>query len=182
MGFGVCVLMVSVGASMVIGQYYGQVMAWRDEVQQIYYITHSSSYESALNSLESLSPYANEIANGMDSAPWPFDWLHQYAPYVRSIGSAGSVMRQLRDASEKAYYAISALELAPQYLAYAMIFGVLLVGSGSILVLRARARAGKSAVHSLNPPPPPPIRVCPKCGYVASPHQKFCSNCGNALS
>jgi len=176
-GFGACILLVGLGANMILGQYYGQVMAWKDEVQQIYSITHSSYYEAALNSLDALSPGANMVADRIE----PIPFLNQYAPPLRLVGNAASTMRQVRQASENAYYAINAIEFAPQYLMYAMIFGIVLAGSGSILAVRARARAGKGPAHPPNPPPPP-VRVCLKCGYVASPGQRFCSNCGFSLN
>jgi len=111
-------------------------MAWRDEVEQIYYITHSSTYEAVINALEFLSPGANAIADAISWIPG----LSQYAEPLRQISRAGSTMREVRYASEEAYRAIQVVEVAPQYLTYGMIFGLVLIVIGMVLTLKARKK------------------------------------------
>ncbi|MDI6691258.1 MAG: hypothetical protein QME50_05250 [Candidatus Bathyarchaeota archaeon] len=61
LGFGLCLLLVSFAAFAVLEQYYSQIMRWRDYVERIYYITHSSFYENAMNALETLSPHLFQV-------------------------------------------------------------------------------------------------------------------------
>jgi len=60
-GFGLC-LLVSLGAYAVLGQYSSQIMEWRDEVGQVYAVTHSHSCKlvSRCNKLDPcISQYAS---------------------------------------------------------------------------------------------------------------------------
>ncbi|MEM2294585.1 MAG: hypothetical protein QXX41_15065 [Nitrososphaerota archaeon] len=133
-GFGLCIFLFSFGASFVLAQYYAQVMEWRDEAEQLYAITHSPGYEASMNALEKISPHANQIADTISLIPG----LSPYAEPLRQIGGAGSNMRSVYYASESIYQAIQIFEIAPQYLEYAMIFGLFLMAIGIILVAKAR--------------------------------------------
>jgi hypothetical protein len=139
-GFGLCLLLVSFGAYAVLGQYYSQIMEWRDEVEQIYAITHSSAYEASMNALETLSPYANQIADALSNPliSWGLGWL---AEPLRQIGGAGSNMRNIYDASETAYQAIAAVEVAPQLLVYGIVLGLVLMVVGMMLVAKAKRKS-----------------------------------------
>jgi len=136
-GFGLCLLLISFGAYAVLGQYYSQIMEWRDEVEQMYAITHSPAYEASMNALETLSPVANQLADAISRIPF----ISQYAEPLRQIGDAGSNMRRVYDASESAYHAIQAVEVAPQFLAYGIVVGIVLVVVGVVLVVRARRKS-----------------------------------------
>jgi len=138
LGFGLCLLLASLGASTVLGQYYSQIMEWRGEVEQIYHITHSPDYCSAIDALDALSPYVTRIA---DALPWI--GLGRLTDYIRRIPRAATFMRQVYDLSESAYYAIRAVEVAPTYLQYIMFLGSFLIIIGIILIVRARRRAPK---------------------------------------
>ena len=140
MGFGLCILLISLGAFVVLAQYYSQMMGWRGEVEQMYYTTHSPMYESAMNALSTLSPYANQAADIIRDYGWIFGigWL---ASSLRQIGGAASKMSQVRDASESAYYGMQTFEVVPQYLICGMGIGALLIIVGVVLVARARRRA-----------------------------------------
>jgi len=105
LGFGFCLLLVSFGAYAVLGQYYSQIMEWRDEVEQVYAITHSPAYEASMNALEKLSPVANWLADRISLIPG----ISEYAELLRLISGAGSNMRRVYDASESAYHAIQAV-------------------------------------------------------------------------
>jgi len=133
-GFGLCIFLFSFGASLVLAQYYAQVMEWRDEAEQLYAITHSPAYEAFMSALENISPHANQIADAISLIPG----LSPYAEPLRQIGGAGSNMRSVYYASESIYQAIQIFEIAPQYLEYAMIFGLFLMAIGIILVAKAR--------------------------------------------
>ena len=54
---------------------------------------------------------------------------------------AGSNMRRVYDASESAYHAIQAFEVAPQFLAYGIVVGLVLIVVGVVLVVRARRKS-----------------------------------------
>ncbi|MEM0044745.1 MAG: hypothetical protein QW229_01470 [Desulfurococcaceae archaeon] len=134
-GFGLCLLLVSLGASAALGQYYSQIMEWRGGVERVYNITHSPDYRSAIDALDALSPYATQIA---DALPWiGLGWL---ADYIRRIPRAATFMRQVYNSSESAYYAMQAVEVTPVYLQYGMISGLFLIIVGIILVVRTRRK------------------------------------------
>ena len=76
--------MVSLGASAVLAEYYSQIMEWRGEVEQMYAITHSPVYEASMNALETLSPYANQVA----------DFIRDYGRIV-GIGWLSEYIRQI---------------------------------------------------------------------------------------
>lgn len=135
-GFGLCVLLASLGGSVVLVQYYGQAMQWRDDIEQMYSITHSPAYQSTMDALNTLSPCADQVA---DAVGWilGIGWL---AGYLRQIPRAASSMREIHDSSESAYHTIPAFEAAPQYLLYGVGFGLFLTIIDVILVVRARKK------------------------------------------
>jgi drug/metabolite transporter (DMT)-like permease len=136
-GFGFCLLLVCFGAYMVLAQYYGQIMMWRSNVEQIYYMTHSQAYVASMNALERLSPYVNRIADAISWIPG-LGWL---ADPLRQIGGAGSSMRKIYEASEAAYRGIQVVEVAPRFLTYGILFGLILMVAGVVLVVRARRKS-----------------------------------------
>ncbi len=144
-GFGACLLLVSLVVFSVLAQFYGQIMGLKGVVEQIYYITHSAAYEGAMGAMETLSPYANRIADIISGIPG----LSGLAWALRQIGSAASNMRSIYYASETAYRAIRVVEMAPEYLFFGMLLGLVLIVIGAVLVVRARRK-------SAPPPPPPP--------------------------
>jgi hypothetical protein len=133
-GFGLCLLLLSFGASAVLSGYYSQIMAWKDKVELLYQITHSSTYKAGMDALTALSPYANQIADAVGLMPG----LNQLAVLLRQISGAASSMRSAYDASESAYYAIQVVGVAPQSLLYVMCFSIFLIVVGVVLVVRAR--------------------------------------------
>ncbi|MEM4553795.1 MAG: hypothetical protein QXI86_06155 [Ignisphaera sp.] len=147
LGFGLCIFLVSLGASILLGQYYSQIMEWRDEVEQIYNITHSQEYQSAMNALNTLSPYVNQIAEALENPLISYLGLGWLANSLRLIPRAATLMKQVYDSSETAYYAIQAVEVVPTYLQYGMIFGFLLMVIGIVLVVRAGRRVPKAKVQ-----------------------------------
>jgi hypothetical protein len=133
-GFGLCLLLVSLGTYVVLSQYYSQIMEWRDEVEQIYEITHSSAYESAINALDFISPGLNAIADAISWIPG----ISQYAEPLRQISGVSSTMKQIRSASETAYQVIQAVQVAPQLLTYGTILALILIIVGAVLISRAK--------------------------------------------
>jgi hypothetical protein len=143
LGFGLCVLLVCLGAGFLLEQYYGQVMSWKGTVERVYEITHSSGYRRAMDALSALSPYASRIADALRNPLLSLiglGWLANYASYVEGVSQAYSYMKQAYDASEAAYRAIGVVEVAPQYLIYGMGFGLLLMIIGAVLIVRSRRR------------------------------------------
>jgi len=138
-GFGLCLLLASLGAHAILGQYYGQIIEWRGEVEQIYELTHSPAYEASMRALEKLSPHANRLADLMRDYGWiiGIGWLSEY---IRQIGSAASYMKRVYEASEAAHRALRAIEVAPQLLEYGIAAGLALIVVGVALILRARRR------------------------------------------
>ena len=143
LGFGLCVLLVCLGAGFLLEQYYGQVMSWRETIEQVYEITHSPAYRKAMDALSALSPYASRIADALRNPLLSLiglSWLASYANYVEGVSQAYSYMKQVYDASETAHRAIGVVEVAPQYLVYGMGFGLLLMIIGAVLIARSRKR------------------------------------------
>jgi len=136
LSFGLCLLLASLGAYIILGQYYGQVMEWRGEVERIYELTHSPAYEASMNALEALSPVANWLANRISWVPG----ISQYAEPLRRIGGAASYMRRIYEASESAYHAVRAVEAAPKLLEYGIAAGLALTVVGVALIARARRK------------------------------------------
>jgi hypothetical protein len=136
LGFGLYALLVCLGAGLLLGQYYEQVMSWRRTIEQVYEITHSPGYRRAMDALSALSPHASKIADALRWIPG-LDWL---ASYVEGIPQVYSYMKQAYDASEAAYRAVGVVEVAPQYLIYGMGFGLLLMIIGAVLIARSRRR------------------------------------------
>jgi hypothetical protein len=184
LGFGCCVLILSLGGYVVWSQYQG-LTRWRGAIKNIYDITHTGGYGMWISYLEGLAPYSSSLADIMRRLPG----LQSFADQMQNIQYVGPFMRQLRDDSESAYEAIYTFDILPQYLLYVSVFGISLVVLGIVLVVRGRKK--KELLHpspSLNVPiPPPPSQVttvklvCLKCGYVVSPDDKFCHNCGASL-
>ena len=164
---------------MILSQYYSQIMEWRDEVEEIYTITHSSGYETVINALETVSPALNAIADAISWIPG----LKNYALSIRQIGDAASTMKQVRDASEMAHQAMPVVQAMPQFLTYGIYLGIFLFVVGIILVVRARRKAQPTT------PPPTPVRqietrvlaICPQCNSRISADSSFCSRCGADL-
>jgi len=50
-------------------------------------------------------------------------------------------MRKVYDASESAYYAIQAVKVAPQFLTYGIVIGLILIVVGVVLIVRARRKS-----------------------------------------
>lgn len=148
-GFGLCLLLISLGALTILAQYYGQITQWRDKVEWIYHITHSSEYISAMNALERLSPYVGQLADAISSMSWMpgLGWLSEFAEPLRQIGRAAQKMRDIYELSEAAYYAIQAVEVAPEYLTYGVMLGLVLIVAGAILIVKARRKRASPAVH-----------------------------------
>lgn len=140
LGFGLCLLLVCLGAGFLLGQYYGQVMSWRGTIEQVYEITHSSGYRRAMDALSALSPHASRIADALRNPLISWMGLGWLASYVEGIPQAYSYMKQVYDASETSYRAIGVVEVAPQYLIYGMGFGLLLMIIGAVLIARSRRR------------------------------------------
>ena len=140
LGFGLCVLLVCLGAGFLLEQYYGQVMSWRGTIEQVYEITHSPAYRRAMDALSTLSPYASRIADALRNPLVSWMGLGWLASYVEGIPQACSYMKQVYDASETAYRAMGVVEVAPQDLVYGMGFGLLLMIIGAVLIARARRR------------------------------------------
>ena len=143
-GFGLCLLLICGGAYAFLQSYYGQVVAWKSRVDQIYYITHSPMYVSAMESLETIAPYADQIADALNNPLIAWMNLGWLGDYIRGIGGAASLMREAYMASEEAYHAIHMVSLAPQYLIYGGLFGLLLIVIGIVLVVKAKRANWKS--------------------------------------
>jgi len=122
----------------VLRVFSGQVMQWRSTVEDVYYITHSSTYGDALNALNAIKPYASGLADALSSPALAWMNLGWLAGSMRLVSSASYSMQQAYSSSEAAYNAVRAFDALPQYLLFIMSFGLILIMGGGILVALAR--------------------------------------------
>ncbi|MEM3662849.1 MAG: hypothetical protein QXS89_05175 [Sulfolobales archaeon] len=142
-GFGLCLLLVSFGASIVLDQYHTQLIEWRSKVEETYNNTHSRDYLITMEALAALSPYATQIADTLSLVG-----LEPLANYTRQIPRAATLMEQAYNLSEAAYYTmqntLKNIGMVSTYLQYGMISGLLLIVVGVILIVRARKRSSRT--------------------------------------
>ena len=186
MGFGVFLLLVSYGGQTIISQYYNDIMAWRDESEQLYQITHSQNYRSVMEALKKISPYAEQIANTIGAIPF----LSGLAEPLRLIPNSADLMDRIYTASEKIYYAISVIAITPQLLTYGLWLSLIFIALGIALVWRAHGKEHKLIQEAMlkkekaaKPIPSTTIvKVkCSQCGGLNDETAKFCNHCGAKL-
>lgn len=146
-GVGFCIVLLCVGGLYVVGNYYeptyNQVMEYKEEVGAIYRFTHSPVYTGTMSSLETASPYAEKIGDALCNPVIRWMGLCWLDEYLKSISDAVSQMKQMQSSSERAHEVIKTLEMYPpwkvnEYLTIASVFGVVFIGGGICLVIRAK--------------------------------------------
>ena len=91
-GFGLAILLMSLGGYSALTQYYGQIMQYRRFVEDLYNITHSEGYQIAMSALSTLSPHVERIADVLSNPLISWLGLGGLADSLRMISQAHSFM------------------------------------------------------------------------------------------
>jgi hypothetical protein len=59
-GFGLCLLMTCIVLGVVVKDVYYKLEMYRDQIERLYSVTHSSYYQDVLNGLETISYCAGQ--------------------------------------------------------------------------------------------------------------------------
>ena len=141
LGFGLCLLLVSLLASFGAVEVYERFERYRSDIERLYSITHSSGYQTVLRTLDTLSGVVNRIR---DALCHPLiSWMGLCGisdSLTRGISGAASFMREVQSVSEELYYAITAMPMVIQLLWITSLIGLAMIGAGIALIIRARRK------------------------------------------
>jgi len=141
LGFGLCLMLMSLLLGFIATEAYREFEKYASEIERLYYITHSSRYQSTLKALEELSGVAGGIRDAL---------CHQLISWMGLCGvgeglaettsNAALQMKELQYTSERLYYTYKALPIVTYSLGGLVIIGLVLIIGGIILIIRARRR------------------------------------------
>ena len=164
LGFGLCLLLISSALFLFLSQQYEEVERWRSDVERwrsyvkrwrsyvenLYYSTHSSEYETAMNALETVGEYADKIADALNHPLIAWMGLGWLGDSLRQIKKAASKMRDVYYASEEVYQSMQLIEVAPHTLIVltvmphaltaAIFLAIIFIIAGIALIARARRK------------------------------------------
>jgi len=135
LGFGLCLLLISSALFLFLDQQYEEVMKCRSEVVYLYHLTHTQGYVSAMIALETLGHYTDIIADAIDGLG--LGWLRDS---LRQIRIAALYIRDVYYASEKAYYSMQPIKVAPHILTATILLATILIITGAALIIKARRK------------------------------------------
>jgi hypothetical protein len=141
LGFGLCLLVFSLLLSVGVKEAYSELERYRSDIETLYSITHSSAYQSALNGLETISPYARSIRDALCNPLISWMGLCDIGQRLESsISSVASKMRDVQRLSERLYTATAALPAVENTLWATSMVGLIMMAMGIALIIRARRK------------------------------------------
>jgi hypothetical protein len=141
LGFGLCLLLMSLLAGFMATEVYGKLERSRSDIERLYSITHSSEYQYTLTTLDTLSGVVNRIRNALCNPLISWMGLCGISDTLdRGISGAVSFMREVQSVSEELYYAITAMPMVMQLLWITSLIGLAMIGAGIALIIRARRK------------------------------------------
>jgi hypothetical protein len=141
LGFGLCLLVFSLLLSVGVREAYSELEKYRSDIATLYSVTHSSAYQSVLNGLETISPYAGRIRDVLCNPLISWMGLCDIGQRLEStISSAASKMREVQSLSERLYTAMVALPAVENILWAASMVGLIMMAIGIALIIRARRK------------------------------------------
>jgi hypothetical protein len=141
LGFGLCLLLVSLltiaGASVA----YEELKEHENDIATLYSVTHSSGYQDAISSLDTLSRVAHRIRDALCNPATSWMSLCSYGEKLaNTTTNAANYMREVQYISEKLYHTYAAMPMAIQLLWTASLIGLAMIGTGTALIIRARRK------------------------------------------
>jgi hypothetical protein len=160
LGFGLGLLVFSLLLSVGVREAYSELERYRSDIETLYSITHSSAYQSILNALETVSPYARSIRDALCNPMISWMGVCDIGQRLEtSIGSAASMMREVQSLSERLYTAMVALPAVMNILWAASMVGLMMMAIGIALVIRARRKTESKVMPTLLTPNPPSFKL-----------------------
>jgi hypothetical protein len=137
LGFGLCLLTVSIGLLIISAPVTNQIGELRGQIEEVYTITHSTTYETIKESLEFVTPSVDVIADALALVPG----LIQYAHPLRQLTDAASIMNQVKESSEISYAVFSYVEAVTPLCITGIVIGGLATVVGSATIIQAKKKA-----------------------------------------
>ena len=135
-GFGLCLLAVSIGLFLISAPITNQIGELRVQIEEVYAITHSTTYESLYESLDFVTPSIGVIADAVALVPG----LSQYAQPLRQLTDAASLMNQVKESSEISYEIFPYIEAVNPFCVTGAAFGVLMTAVGGFIIMQAKRK------------------------------------------
>ena len=141
LGFGLCLLLVSLLAGFSASAAYEELKERESVIALLYSVTHSSGYQNVISALDTLSGVAYRIRDALCNPAISWMGLCNYGEELaNTVINASNCMREVHQISEKLYYTYVAMPMAIQFLWTASLIGLAMIGTGTALIIRARRR------------------------------------------
>lgn len=135
-GFGLCLLAVSIGLFLISAPITNQIGELRVQIEEVYAITHSTTYESLYESLDFVTPSIGVIADAVALVPG----LSHYAKPLRELTDAASLMNQVQESSEISYEVFQYIEAVTPLCVTGAAFGVLTTAVGGYIITQSKRK------------------------------------------
>jgi len=141
LGFGLCLLLVSLLAIADASALYTELKEHESDIAMLYNVTHSPDYQNAINSLDTLTRVAHRIRDALcnPATSW-MDLCNYGEKLANTTTNAANYMREVQYISEKLYHTYTAMPMAIQLLWITSLIGLAMIVAGTALIIKARRK------------------------------------------